>query len=285
MPSAADYKLARAAVAALAAGQAAVTEVHLCPLCDGGATGELSLSLTVLDGQAMFCCHRAKCNFRGYLNGGIDTAGALQRAAFKPRIYRGETITPPAGSYWYDRVYGTVTGYDPDITPDRAFARARMAVEARDTRCLVTEIVGLDGVPAGHVTRAVDADGRRHVRTWRLYPDLPFYNVYRRSTGPIWLVEDSLSAFCVYLAGSTGLALLGVNMTGGLGRVLLMERRPVVVALDPGAERAAGRIYEDLQALGVNVRIQPLLADIKDMQAKEATKLIHLWEKAFKAGI
>lgn len=281
MPSANDYKAARADVADLARAQERETAMHVCPLCHGGANGDVSLAVTVSPAGVMFFCHRASCEFKGYINPQGKENEFIR--TFNPRPYRRDTAHPERHTYWWHRVYITARGFSED-SPAETFGKARMMIEESNPACLVTECRDFSGRILGHATRERLLDGSRKVSSWRI-ADKPLYTVYNGfDKGPIWVVEDALSAYCVYLCGGTGLALMGTNMQAGVVADIRAERRPVVVALDPGAERAASAIYEDLQTAGVAVRIQPLLADIKDMQAKEVQKLVKLWSKAFVGG-
>eukprot|EP00210_Caulerpa_lentillifera_P007947 g7586.t1 len=60
----------------------------LCPKCDGGSTGEISLSVTIDESNqcALFNCFRAKCAWHGRINTTINTEGVFPKSKKEIRV-------------------------------------------------------------------------------------------------------------------------------------------------------------------------------------------------------
>lgn len=281
----ADYQAARESVRASVAGAlAAGTHKLVCPLCGGGSSREASLSLTVSDDHQNWAwfCHRASCKFGGR-TGTIWHAMARQPpAAFVARPYERNTraIGEDAHPLWAAR-------FERALGPNWAhLAAIAGVVEAvGDPRELVFPLWTVAGYHNGHISRRINEDGSRTVRTWRLRPG-PVYGLYSpwhfRGEAPraIWLVEDHLSA--MRLAADTvypayAVSLCGTNLSAELAGELSPlwdSGMPVNVALDPDASSKALSMALWLRdERGVDAWPVLLPADIKDLEPVEYAEL------------
>jgi hypothetical protein len=99
-----------------------------------------------------------------------------------------------------------------------------------------------------------------------------------KSTRPIVLVEDPLSAYKVMYSGLDSVALLGVHLDMRKVREIAAERRPIVFAYD---KDATGQAFEHLKVWGPafpKARLVMLEQDLKDlMTVEEIQELFAEW--------
>ena len=130
------------------------------------------------------------------------------------------------------------------------------------------KLTNLDGEHMGHITRTAD----KQIRTYMDVDRSPYYYNHARpsicvSDGPLWVFEDPVSAA---MCSSPAIALLGTNLADGTAEdIKNAGPNNVLVALDPGAEDAAMRVYIKLSAMGVPVTFVPMAADFKDLDSAE----------------
>jgi DNA primase len=93
----------------------------------------------------------------------------------------------------------------------------------------------------------------------------------------IVLTEDILSAHRVSKV-TAAWALMGTSLNDGVASMLLEAGKPVLIMLDPDAAgvRARGKIYKQLGALGVDVRIARLHKDPKLLTREELRQCVEL---------
>jgi hypothetical protein len=131
----------------------------------------------------------------------------------------------------------------------------------------------LQGKHLGVVTRTRD----KTIRTYKASRQPVYYTTRNLGksvwTGPIWVVEDPISAKCLPCA----VALLGTVLAYQTAQDLLAETRVVCVALDPGAEEAAAEVIHRCVDVGLSAKFVPLACDIKDMPARDVGALVRAY--------
>ncbi len=250
------------------------TTTHVCPSCNGGASREAKLSITASPAGTLFYCHRASCGFKGY----IPPEGGASRSAppsppFTPRVYTRDTRHPAPGEFWLEFFKPRMP---PDADPLTLLSYARFAVESGYPDVLVTQCRDWNRNPLGTVTRKRLPDGSKEVRTYREVPGA-WYTAYRGPGfgGPLWVVEDAISAARLYWNGCNSVALLGTHASRETLGDIVRTRMPVVIALDPGAEAAASKLREAMVSRGADVKVQPIICDIKDYNGALLRELIN----------
>lgn len=91
------------------------------------------------------------------------------------------------------------------------------------------------------------------------------------------LTEDILSAHKVGKVAEAW-ALMGTALTDGVANLIAARGKPVLIMLDPDKAgiKARGKIYKQLGALGVDVRIARLLKDPKLLTKEELSSCVNL---------
>ena len=235
-----EYTRAEFAAAreALAKHPPEATGKYVCPLCGGGSSGEVSLSLTYRDDGSGFSyfCHRASCGFKGY-GGGSFTGRAK---AFEPRPYPHAQLDGETYKSRLQRCFGV--NWQLVVLCAGLFCG-----DAPEGEELVYSLWGPGGELNGHVSRRDFPIGAgqtgRVVRTWRT-ADVPAHSLYQpwwfrhRALPVLWIVEDHLSAIRLAAhAAHYAIALGGVHADARFVTdcVRLHDITSVRVALDPDA--------------------------------------------------
>ena len=269
------------------------TQTYQCPHCLGGYSQERSLAVTLNPAGALFFCHRASCDFKGFLPAGY----AVSQPPAKPKAALPRPLTMPTEpvsgewSSYFAHLPGLVYGASPlTRTPSvhELAALGRLTALTYDPTVLVTELRGVDGQALGHLTRQRHPDGTKTVRTWRAGAE-PLYNFWRGTSKTLLIVEDSVSAYCLWEAGRwlrirgqlgeqdvpSSLALLGTNASDALVDVIKrLSPARIFVMLDPGAEEAAVRLARRLQSGGLDAGPYFIGSDIKDTDFTSVYRLV-----------
>lgn len=243
---------------AVAKSQIALEALHVpvettftidCPICEGGpAKLSRRMSVTRSHNGAMFLCHRASCGFRGFVaiggSGSKDTPPARKPQPARPYTGALRTSTQIFRAFVL-RYRGLDLGYDCfDLFGQHEYAQDG---EGND----VFKCRGIRGETLGHVVRSPD----KTIRTFRARDGVEMYSYYRGVGAPrsltIVLVEDCVSAMCIASHGFDSVALLGTNLPESLKQGLLGLNRPLLVILDPDAERKAILLAGDLGARAI----------------------------------
>lgn len=230
----ADYHQARAAVA-LEASVVPVEETFssLCPVCNGGTTGELKLRVTRTHNGAVFVCLRSSCGWRGFValdDSGVSRDQLPQRKPKPTRPYEGELLYDVERNY---RLFQAYKGFSRNTVAEN-FKRWGLYYDTAGN--VVYECRDFAARLRGHVTR----DAKKVIRTFRAVPDAPLFAVYRGSLTlslPWVLVEDCISAMCCASWGYNAVSLLGTNVPAEVIEYLRGER--VAIYLDADAQRVA----------------------------------------------
>ena len=239
----------------------------ICPRCEGGSSGEKSLSVTrTEDGVLVWQCFRDKCPERKGNDGEIGSyIPSLERKEVrKPRkVFEGTTkalnqahlaklkamwgvVDPP---YWY-------------YTPDYG---GRIAMSIR----------GPKYTHRGWVLRDIRGVARTKAFTYleENEESLSWYKTTKDA--PTVLVEDIPSAVRAYMNGVNAVALLGTAI--GLDKAMEIAEyatRPIIVALDQDATAKAFKHVERYNLLWDNPQVLVLHKDLKDMTAEELEELL-----------
>lgn len=232
----------------------------LCPACQGGRSGEISLGLTPeRSGIRMVyaSCWRASCGYRAVIV--LDP-----NATYTPKPKQGSPYTKPlvlAHKYAplrellldrYNIHAGTYAG--------RWFAN--------ETGELVMEVRGPNGLTRGHQLRNFPTVGEaKQVRAFKPSAQ-PWLDWWQPDySKPIVLVEDQLSAARVAQVGYNAVALLGTKIDGD--RVAEISRdlrgRKVIFAYDGDAFDKALDASKKYSHLLPDRAVLYLVTDLKDL--------------------
>lgn len=203
----------------------------LCPACEGGRSGERSLSVTRTGFLAMLYCHRAGCGYSAAIP--TDASAVFEPPAFKPRPFRGELCTPSSALRLYlEHFYG--------ISEDTVWVYTKGVVGTDDR--VYMPVYGPRGEDRGGVLRMLDGSKPKTISFLTTdQPKLAWYHPPERFNGapapPIVLVEDQLSAMRCAQLGYGAAALMGTSLNqekmDEVDRVA--GDRPVLLALDKDA--------------------------------------------------
>lgn len=216
-------------VAEISAGR---TSGLLCPACEGGRSGERSLSAYGGEsGLFGLKCHRAGCGY----SAGLVVSPALRDAVigaadFKPRPFRGdlEMLSVRHNAILQDR-YGITSPRNAGV----------QTVSGRDA--IYIPVYGPNHEDRGGVVRFLDGSQPKTVSyLTTMQPRLAWYAGMSRWT--IVVVEDQLSAMRCAQLGYYGVALMGTNLnTAKVEEIMRVRSRtgdeaaPVLLALDKDA--------------------------------------------------
>lgn len=244
----------------------------VCPSCEGGSTGEHSLSVTRSDGVLLYKCHRAMCSVRGRAatlgNQAVPAQSGTPRrlsgreryealgkgplpagvAAFlRHKYYLGERHFNRGGLQWTQGL------------SDPGYGRVVMPVRDRK------------GELYGFTARKIDS--QNGPKTLSFIEDSRGAWYTKLYSKEIMLVEDQLSAIRVadYM---NSVALLGTNVSESLVRELIAGGYTTVyVALDKDAYRKAISIVLDLRDR-LPIKSIHQLTDAKDKTREELERWI-----------
>jgi len=202
----------------------------VCPKCDGGRTGELSLSVNEKeDGIVWLRCWRASCGWRG-LTMTDPTATVSGRKMKKVTVYRDPI--EPLGNHLQARLLGY------DLHPSEVYEHGWGA--SPDGKTLIMPIRCPYGGVRGHITRTFDKPKRCFTYKATAQPWLDWWNCDSVHEATI-VVEDTLSACRLAGLGYRAVALLGTSISNPQAKeIATIARieglvRPVYLALDRDA--------------------------------------------------
>ncbi len=248
--------------AAYAAGQRRIN----CPSCNGGDTNEFgTMSLWIGDdGNLRGKCYRATCPAPFIACGPVI---GWTKPEFEPRPltapYRRVESTDAWGKEWIERM-----GEDPFFGSTKLANERGMRVLSALPDVAVWRLRALDSTLTGHITRTLD----KKISTYKdLDRALYYWNGLDVAGRSLFVFEDCMSAaLCEHAA----VALLGTSIAdGAVSEIKAWCPSAVLVALDPGAEDAALKVYERLVGSGVAATFVPMAKDFKDMTVAERREL------------
>lgn len=197
----------------------------VCPKCDGGRTGELSLSVNEKeDGIVWLRCWRASCGWRG-LTMTDPTATVSNRKMKKVTVYR-DPIEPLAMrlAHYLHSKYGL------DV---KEYIYHGWGMSP-DGETLIMPIKCPYGGTRGHITRTFSKPKRCYTYKATAQPWLDWWGV---ATPCVVVVEDTISACRLAGLGYRAVALLGTSISNEQAKEIakVAARRPVYLALDRDA--------------------------------------------------
>jgi hypothetical protein len=235
---------------------------EICPRCDGGSSREKSLTITLGENGLVWNCFRAKCDESGSNGSGNHTPSESKPLVKKVRRFEGTTkalrdtdksrikalwgISDPL--YWY-------------FTPDLG---GRIAMSIRSPTY----------AHRGWVMRDIKGTSQCKAITYvnEGQEGLSWYREHLSS--PTIIVEDIPSA--VRAAVYCNSVALNGTACGSSRAVEIAEyaTRPIIVALDQDATAEAFKIAEKWALLWGDVKVLPLVQDIKNMGEEDVKRLL-----------
>jgi len=259
----------REAVRALSSGlEVDKTAQELCPLCNGGVSGDKSLSLTRRSEGVLYNCYRAGCGFRGFEGTTycLPTTSKKKKKQFKPKKFTVPTgyLAPPHYQFWKDTY-----GIEQHVLDRNGVRR----IHERDSYMIPTMN------ERGYVTGCIDRAfwGRKpKVIGYKFidFPSLSFaYTNHSLKDKPLLLVEDMLSAMKAASFMPTA-ALLGTNISEKEINYLKKVTDNIWLALDEDATGKAIDYKRKYNLYFGNFQLKILSKDIKDMSYSEIEELL-----------
>jgi hypothetical protein len=247
----------------------------VCPWCNGGPGGEVSMNLTRKPDGLAYNCHRASCGVRGYV-GSVAAFDVNQEPARKERIYTGPVQALTADDYDYFE-----GAYELPFTAIDGFI-----YRSYDGRYILPIIWrGEDrgyvlrkpwpGAPIAQPWQGIksdvylhDSSKAQHALYNRKYPDRP-----------VVIVEDQLSAMKVVEANNNvyAVALLGSLLNLEKVREIQQLRgSEVIFALDADATALSFRYARDFGLAFPKARVAILEKDLKDTKLSDIPAVLSL---------
>jgi len=237
---------------------------ELCPRCEGGSSGEKSLSISrTSEGHIVWQCFRANCPERG----GTGDVMRVHRAPVAPAPPRKEFEGSTKALTEYhlaqlERMWGIK---DPPYwywTPEYG---GRVAMSIRSPKY----------THRGWVLRDIRGASRTKALTY-LDKDQEALSWYKVSKdAPTVVVEDIPSAVRVAQAGVNAVALLGTAV--GLPKAIEIAKNApgeIVIALDQDATRKSFEVVQRYGLLFGDSRVLPIPKDFKDMTEEELQEIL-----------
>lgn len=229
---------------------------QLCPACNGGRSGEHTLSVSRRDGFLIWNCHRASCGFRGYEQSSSTASKSFnvkedrRRERWQKEIRRAEAVPDWASDLLLSKW---------NITSSLSY-RARLGYSAESDR-LILPITSTTGDTEGVVLRSLKG---AQPKALTYAEDLAMAYYPKRGSDSLIIVEDQLSAIRAseYM---NAIALLGTNLNEQRAMCLRSLRlRNYYIALDKDAIATQTSHIINYRSL---LRLIPLTLkrDIKDL--------------------
>lgn len=223
----------------------------LCPRCNGGMGKERAFNISRSADGLLYFCHRASCDFRGFIPTGRLSVAPTGKLLEGLRKFNHPIAPLPIemGLYLHDR-YGLTGGE----------LNANQFGWWPDARRVILPMLDDRGSRIGILARSYNGDKPKTLRFWEEEaPKLAFPAITEDvgrwyGGGPVVVVEDMLSAIKVQ-RHSPCVALCGTWL--GHPEAVYLSRRynRLFIMLDPGAEQAALRIQRNYGLLFDEVRV------------------------------
>lgn len=236
----------------------------LCPSCEGGSSGERTLSVTKEDGTIKWYCHRASCGFKG-----VESSGGGSRYGYtKPvatRGFAGRTFIRTSQAVPEEIQEVLKQRYS--ITQSH-IARWRIGWDEEAQR-LVIPVLGPNGEELGAVLRTLDSNIAPKSKSHTEENALSWYVNPRATRSGIIVVEDQWSSIrsADYM---NSCALMGTNINESRMEEIRSLQQPVYLALDNDAWNVAVKYAIQYRP----IRLVRLGKDIKDLSDEELRTLI-----------
>lgn len=227
----------------------------VCPACQGGSSGERSLSISREGGSTVWHCFRASCTQAGGTSQGRKVVRTTPKQAAPKRLPN--KVLPP-NEEWREFLRETV-GFDNDhLVAGRVYVT--------DDGHVAYPIIGPMGERRGYVKRRYDGGSPKALTYLEERPGLSWYR--NASPLPAVLVEDIPSAIRA-ARYRTAVALLGTNTTREGIAEIAAHCRSVVWALDADATVQAIRNCTRNAIWFDESSVMTLTKDLKDMTEEE----------------
>ena len=238
----------------------------VCPACGGGRTGEVSATVYMTEGFAIWRCWRASCKARGRLLKAGHTHSVYAYTKPKSLVYREAPSVPS------------------DIAEiiNRKIKSSILKASAKYTNDLggrvILPVFRRDNSRAGNVLRSYNASARSKALT-----DTPNYSGCAWFTdaplpNKVIVTEDIPSAALAFEAtGIASCALMGADLSQDKLNDILAARPDVVIGcLDEDALASAISIAKKISThKDVVAKVVSVKPDIKDMDAEQLAAFKH----------
>ena len=238
---------------------------ELCPLCEGGSSGEKSLSISLSeDGTLSWNCFRDSCSIKG-VSGTSTTHRPVKKEIARPRFSGvtsslSETELQLIGGLWgiSDPPYWYYT--------EEFGGRIAMSIRSPKYRHRGWVLRDISGNARTKALMYTEREGKV-TQSW-------YKSVDRRVRGTI-LVEDIPSAVrASKYVDSVALLGTGVGMEKAVEIAMYKRAGKVLVALDQDATNQAFNIVHKWAGIWGDVSVLPLEQDIKDMDEASLRNLL-----------
>ena len=251
----------------------------VCPFCNGGSSGEASLSITKDADGVVYKCFRAKCGATGGGRSKTDPKNHYRheldaKARLREKQMAAEAVWEESSLLDEDQKAWLESKYEFDV--DEIVGPLRW--NPYKERVLFP--IFHSGKMVGFVARSFEGAQPKAV-TYQLVPEEPMVALYgpRMSGLPMIVVEDILSAGAMASLGMVSAALLGTATTKEGWAVLAdaaskRTRGSVIFALDKDAASIGIGYIKSKQAYFRETNAYLLDKDIKDKSVMEREYII-----------
>lgn len=239
----------------------------VCPICGGGSSEELSLSVTTQDdGAVLYKCHRASCDAHGVVQGSGNFVRTKPPTSVKVPERFMDLV--PLNETLYDWIYANWL-----ITASDATDIGKFKFDTESGR-IAMPMFAHDHKLNGWVLRATDRKVSPKTLNVVTEGALPHsYYGDRNDLSTLYIVEDIPSAVRLARYGQT-LALCGTHLgIGALVDLVGTRYDHVWIALDADATQKAIAMRGGLAPFLNDVWVQVLNRDVKDMTEQEVKEL------------
>lgn len=232
---------------------------QLCPSCEGGATGEKSLSVGRTNGVLWWRCHRNSCPFRG--GGAVKKEG--EAPVWKPRgmQYVVEELPDDVATYLSNKFY-----------MDEAYVRSKWLWTEDYTGRVVMPIFNEHGHRVGDNLRSFYGKTPKALINKLEGFDGGSWHLHTKYPKMVVVVEDMPSAERLHdVPGVNAIALLGTYLSDELSNRITRAYPgvPVILSLDNDATSNIVLTVVNARRLMPTLRGIQLTKDIKDMTPDE----------------
>jgi hypothetical protein len=249
----------------------------VCPVCDGGSSRELSMSVTKAGNKLLYKCHRASCNDSGSLvihdeGEHIKVVNPHKNNNIKTqaKIFSGKLI--PLSDGWYKYLWDNynILGTSADSCGLKHTTDGRLAMPIRS----------FHGIQTGLTLRNSRFKDNRfpksktYITNNVLWTGMAWYVTTEPVSDELFLVEDQLSAIRLASEGRMAAALLGTSIN--YNKLVDIQRfmatfskvGRIHLALDPDATPRAVQLWNEYRGV-LPLQVKYIAKDFKNMSTEE----------------